>query len=88
MSFVEIEGIGPTDPKTQVVVIGGIVRAMAEQAGEDPAYAAMLLLTAAAHLGLIYAKSGTDMEAALTEALMDSLMAARGWYFGDGETVQ
>lgn len=87
MSFVEIEGIGPTDPKTQVVVIGGIVRAMAEQVGEDPAYAAMLLLTAAAHLALIYAKSGTDIEAALTEALMGSLMAARG-FFGDGGTMQ
>lgn len=68
-------------PRDRVLAVEAAVRAICEQTGGDPAEGTMMLLTAAAHLAMIYAdKPMDDLQEPLATALGNAMVAAN-YYF-------
>jgi hypothetical protein len=72
-----------SDPRARVLHAEEAVRSLCQLAGEDPADAVMVLLTAAAHLNSVYSvKSPDDTMKALAKALGCATVAAEEFFGG------
>lgn len=89
---VEFEGELPQHPIEQILMLEALARGLSQSIDKDPAYGTMLLLTAAAHVTMRYAKHHVDIEGTLAEILGSAIRAARGLFgneeaTSEGETI-
>jgi len=78
---VEITGPMSTDPKENILTISLITKTICQGAGQDPAEAVMMLLTAAAHITMQQSKEPTDkILMTLAGALGAATVAAEGFF--------
>lgn len=69
------------EPKSCILAIEAVTREICRNTGRDPAEGTMMLLTAAAHLMNTYSpRPIKEQAAALTNALVDALLAADGFF--------
>lgn len=81
MTKITIEGHVPSDPRQRILAIEAAVQAICQSAGQDPADAVAVLLTAAAHLTAKHSDlSPAELGPILANALGAAMVAADDFF--------
>lgn len=84
-----IEGKVDSDPKSRILAIEAVTRAICERTGQDPADGVMMLLTAAVHLTNTYSKRPiSETGTVMASALGNAIVAADDFFKLRGEAVE